>query len=284
MRLSIFFYKKLKDKYEIVHTHSMSLSLALKIVGIKFVKTIHIAKNNVGIFNSKGDQEIAISDEIYNERVDCFLKDKTKLNLIYNGVSNKFYSLYNESCNSKRIFLNNKIQLLVVASVNYRKGQDILLKALNNLNEVDLDKLEVNFLGEYDDVAQKWLKPYINDNIRKKIKFHGTVKPEPFYLTSNITILPSRLEGFPLTTIEAMLAGNLVIRSDVEGANQQINSETGYLFKNEGHLELSELLEKLINNTELIFEKAKKGREYAYENFTLDRMVDNVEDVYKKIN
>lgn len=281
--LIIFFSRRLKNKYDIVHAHSMSLGLGLKIAGVRFVKTIHISNHGVGILNAKGNQEIAVSDEIYAERIGYFQNDKSRLNLIYNGVSKKYYSLYDESYNSKRLFYNSKIQILVVASVDYRKGHDILLKALDHLSTENLDKLEVNFLGQYDQEAQEWLKPFITDRIKGKVAFHGVVNPEPFYSFSNITILPSRREGFGLTTVEGMLAGNLAIRSNVEGAKQQIHPETGYLFESEDHLGLSKILSFLVHNPDVIFDKALKGREYAYKHFTLDKMVDRVEEVYKKI-
>src|SRR5690606_24745056 len=122
-----YFLRKLKFKYDVVHTHSMSLGLALKISGIKFVKTIHTSNNAVGLLNVKGIQEIAISKEIYAERANCFLKDKSRLNLIYNGVPDLYYRLNEESYNAKKQFYMNKIQILVVGTVTFKKGQDVLL-------------------------------------------------------------------------------------------------------------------------------------------------------------
>jgi len=93
----------------------------------------------------------------------------------------------------------------------------------------------------------------------------------------------SRSESFSLVTIEGMLSGCCVVRSDTGGAKDQIvNNETGFIFPNEDSHSLKVILEQLIINNELRKQIAQNGRTYALNNFTSDIMVESTIKVYEK--
>lgn len=94
--------------------------------------------------------------------------------------------------------------------------------------------------------------------------------------------MPSWVEGFPLVTIEAMLSGNLCIRTDAEGAYEPImNGVTGYIFPKGDVGRLAQILKEIILNDELRASIAVHGRDYALSYFTSDIMAEHTLSVYK---
>ncbi len=65
----------------------------------------------------------------------------------------------------------------------------------------------------------------------KKIKFHGQVNNiEQVWATNQVLIQPSRLEGLPLSVVEAMLCSRAVLATDVAGHSELVvDKENGIL-------------------------------------------------------
>lgn len=284
-------YKKLNNlKIDIIHIHTPVLSFIPYFLREKFVKTIHIKNLSLSIFDKKATHEITISRETFIESKNKYNYNENEISLIFNGVNSKFSRLADDKeiqlIKDQFKFNNDKIIIGIVGSIQYRKGQDILLKAISKLSEELKDKVQIIILGEAEYKGDNvWIDDLIQStNLHNQIKKFPFQDPKPFYDMMDIFVLPSRLEGFPLVTLEAFLSNCCVIRSNVEGAYDQINDgETGFLFENENIDQLSKILEKLIIDEKLRKEVAKKGREFALANFTSDIMVEKTLQVYQKV-
>ena len=53
-----------REKYDIIHVHTPVLSFIPKILGYKFVTTVHSAKMNIGVLDRFPNHQIAISKEV----------------------------------------------------------------------------------------------------------------------------------------------------------------------------------------------------------------------------
>lgn len=173
----------------------------------------------------------------------------------------------------------------MVASIEKRKGHDILLKAIYHLSEELKSKIHVVFVGSSKDgKTNEWLQDLIKQYGEERVSCFPYQDPEAFYKIFDIFVLPSRLEGFPLVLIEAMLSGCCVLRSNTEGAYEQINSGVnGFIFENENVEQLTELLNTLIRDTSLMYKIAKAGKEKALKEFTSEVMAKKTLEVYKKV-
>lgn len=91
-------------------------------------------------------------------------------------------------------------------------------------------------------------------------------------------------ETFPVALIEALAAGLPVIGSRVGDIEYMIdNSKNGYLVEPENISQFKRLLLKIIQNAKLRGEMGKSSREKFLNEYTLEKMIINMEDVYRKV-
>lgn len=132
---------------------------------------------------------------------------------------------------------NNIIVVGVVANLSYLKAPDLLIEAfLIVRNQYQPGKkIILKWLG-----APAHADPYFQ-SIEQLVNRHGLAgeisflpaseQTAAFYASIDIFVLPSRMEGFPLTILEAMLFEKPVVAMDVGGIREVVNSETGYLVR-----------------------------------------------------
>lgn len=197
--------------------------------------------------------------------------------LIHNGID---IEKFNQKYQIPKQYHPNKIRLLFVGRIVPVKGLHILLKSINSLIKSDLDKIELYIIGT---------GPILEDlktlaiNI-PQIKFIGMIPHDdivPFYIHSNIFILPSLSEGMPFSLLEAMAARNACICTSVGDISMHFNDRKELIIINpNNHIELAAAIHCLINNTELREElglnaKAKITKEYQWSD-----VVDKLEKTY----
>lgn len=261
---------------DIIHIHRTMTSYIGKIskfiYKIPFIITYHRARlPKIYPFVCKADGAIAISNELYIEILNRYKYEEKQVIKIHNGISKKEFNLLGEK-------QENKIKkILYVGTLNKRKGIDILLEALWKVEE----KYQLLLVGSGD---EKWVKELINKfNLNTKVELLGYQNPKRFYSVADIFILPSREEGFPLCVLEAMFMKCAIIRSNVEGAEEQINKENGFLFENENIEELREKIKILLKDNELLKRFKEKAFDYATKNFTSEIMAEKTIKFYNKI-
>ena len=279
-----------KNNIDVIHIHTPALSFIPIILRRKFVKTVHIKDLALSFLDKKASHEIVISRETYDEAIRKFHYKENEITLIFNGVAESFAkTISNNDKNNFKETKNipkDKIIIGIVGSVQYRKGHDILLEAVSQLRNDLKNKVHLIILGEGSETEEIWLKDLIKKfNLESTISKFGFQDPKSYYDIMDIFVLPSRLEGFPLVAIEAMMSNCCVIRSDTEGAYDQIEpGVSGILFKNESIAELTKQLEFAINNEPERIKIAAVGREYALDNFTAEKMTEKTIAVYEKIS
>lgn len=284
--------KILFTKNHVIHIQSPYLSWAPHILKKKFVSTMHVTDIWPSKYYKNADQLIAISKETKAHAINNLNYKPENITIVHHGVSQRFINNFNkEEIRKLRNELgvpSDKIIITLVGSIEPRKGHDILLRAVHNLPKEEQNRLHIIFLGSdksQDGHNTKWLNEIISKtNLKSKISKFEYQSSEKFYKISDIFILPSWQEGFPLVTIEAMLAGCLCIRSDAEGAHEQIiNNETGFIFSKGDIDGLTKILSKVLNDDNLRVCISKKGHAFALNHFLSSIMAQNTMEVYKKL-
>ncbi len=276
-------------KYDAIHAESPYLSFIPWMVGKKFVSTMHVPDLENIFAYKNATRVIAISKETKDYCVSKFHYKEEEIDLVYHGVNDRFstpISLDEKSTLKLKLNIEpHEIVIGLVASIEKRKGHDILLSAIESL-EVEIRKrIKLVLIGSYKSGSNNWIESLINNSpVKEQIRWLQYQDPKPFYDIMDIFVLPSRLECFPLVSLEAMLSGCLVIRSNTEGAHEQIiDGHNGFLFENESTFELSSILEKILNNKELMYSLRNTSKIYASKKFTQKVMAENTLKVYKKL-
>lgn len=276
--------------YDIIHVESPYLTFIPYFLRKKFTSTFHVNDLFPCFYYKNATHLIAISNETKEFAMKNFKYRAEEISIINHGVSLQYASnLAKEEIISIKKIHNiptDKIVIGLVGSIERRKGHDILLKAVSKLPLQIKEKIHVVLVGSSKDgKTNDWLTNVItNTNSSKYTTWIEYCDCSKLYKIFDIFILPSRLEGFPVVVLEAMLSGCCVIRSNTEGAYEQINHGIdGFIFENESDEQLSEIIKYLVLYPQKITEVAKNGKEKALKLFTCERMAEDTVKVYNKI-
>ena len=264
--LSLIFSKIKGNIIHIVHSTPDDYT-RLNIVLEKYLIDRLIVKKTifVSICNFVKDELIRIRN-IYSDIV------------IYNGVSD---------FNDNKIINEDLFTILHIASINENKNQEILIESIYRLKNTYKyeKKIVVKFVGTIsDNNYYKHLLHLIEEyELRDTFFFIGSTNDiKSFLNSSDLLVLTSKIEGFPLVILEAFSASLPVISSNVGGINEQIDQNiNGYLYESNNHIELANYLIQLINNESLRKNIAINNRKKYLSNFTLDKMNNNYKLILK---
>lgn len=97
-------------------------------------------------------------------------------------------------------------------------------------------------------------------------------------------VLPSRLEGFPVTIAEAMLAGIPVIATDVGSVREAVvPGVTGWIVPPEDPAALAGAIRELLDDPERARAMGERARGIGEERFAIDATVDAYLDLYRRV-
>jgi len=100
----------------------------------------------------------------------------------------------------------------------------------------------------------------------------------------DIYCLPSLWEGFPIGIIEAMAMNKPVVASPVDGTKELIqHGKTGLLVEQGKPNELANALLLLSNDNTLSQTLSSSANNYVRENFGINRLVDEVQNLYHQL-
>lgn len=118
--------------------------------------------------------------------------------------------------------------------------------------------------------------------VQRRVDFIGETSKIPGLLAdSQIFVLTSKVEAFPISILEAMRAGLPVVASDVGGISEAIlDGETGFLIPSGDDRALSERLALLLQSPGLRAALGNNARRRYLGHFTADAMVTRTMDIY----
>jgi glycosyltransferase involved in cell wall biosynthesis len=232
---------------------------------------------------SEYDKQLAIKYKIAAEK---------KLEVIHNGVEvmpRKNAEFYAEKRGNK------KCKIVFVGRLSKPKDPELLLEAYFQLitdnqqpttnNQQLIIDTELLIVG--DGPKRKNLELRIkNYASESKIKLLGSLAREKVFEVlqqSDIFVLTSNWEGFPITILEAMSCGLPIIASDVGGVKEAVDEEVGYLIKRGDKEALKKALIELIENPELAKKKGENARKRVEQEFSLEKMLQETERMYNSI-
>jgi len=293
--LILFFYSFIylrKIKPDVVHSHSPDLgfvlSFACRVYKIPIINTCHgitfpdkhysLIKRKTEEFLLKyGGFKKIIAVDINS------LNDLRKLkinNVVYlpNGVDLDHF-------NKIRYKRNSKIIFLFVGRIEIDKGLMYLIHAIKKLKNTNKN-FEVWLVGV--GLNQDYFKKLvIRLNLTEYIKFLGKKSRDEtidcFY-KSDVFILPSLHEGFPLTLLEAWAAELPVVITNVGGISKICkNKENALIVPRKNPEAIAEAFKILIKNKTLREKIGKNGREEVKRKYNWESISKQIDNIYQGV-
>ncbi len=310
---------KLKDNYEYIHNFNsgfafnrVSIFIA-KMLGKKVITETSLVGDDDPLslgrfpdwkdyfkpkyiryrFYKMADRYVSKSEVI----TEIFEKSEIPMNKVveipYSVDTNLYKPLSRESKSEMRkklgLWPDGKI-ILFVGGINVRKGVHILLDAFISLEKKypDIKLLIVGPTYKYDkkyisDIKEK----IINLNLSGKVILteNNISNVHEYMQSSDIFTLPSRQEGFPISILEAMSSGLIVIGSDIpEIARAQItNGKDGFVFPVGNSQNLAEVFEIVLNNDSSNKKISEEARNKVISKWSTEIVDKSYKDLYSSI-
>lgn len=179
---------------------------------------------------------------------------------------------------------NNTI--LFLSRIVPKKGVHVLIEAFSYIiNKVRNVRLLI--AGQEDPIyVQKLRELVAKFRLGGFVHFLGSVsEEEKVKLLSSATLfcLPTLADYHPVALLEAQALGTPVVATNVGAISEVVvNGKTGILVEPGNVKQLAEALEMLLTDEEIRGRMSVSAREWA-KNFTLEKVVDKLEAVYKNV-
>jgi glycosyltransferase involved in cell wall biosynthesis len=175
--------------------------------------------------------------------------------------------------------IEKKYDYLFVGSFFEVKGIDLLYNSLLKLDPA-ITFCVVGKGEKYEPLFEALTKK--NPNITLKVDLsHNELRS--LYNQSKFLVLPSRSEGFPTVTIEAMYCGTPVITSDIPQFKEQVReNENGFCFPLAEPRKLDELLGNLMQISTSEYQRLQQGALTSFKDISLTSVCSQLLEIYRK--
>lgn len=286
--------------YDIVHIHAegpAAMCWIPKLFGKRVIVTIHgLDWQREKWNNGFGSKYIKFGEK-------CAVKFADEIIVLSEGVKKYFAEIYGR----KTVFIPNGVNrpakrepdeikklcglekdsyILFLGRLVPEKGLRYLVQAYKGL-ETD-KKLVLAGGGSDTDAFEKELKQSCKD-IKNRVIFTGFIQGkvlDELYSNCYLYVLPSDLEGMPLSLLEAMSYGNCCVISDIEECVSVIedeeDSQRAAVFKRGNALELRDKLQTLCDDEKLVKKYRAGASDFISGKYGWDNAVCRTLALYRK--
>lgn len=280
-------------KYDVVHFHAEGPCAILwvpKLFRKRCVATIHGLdwqrekwKNGFGSKYIKFGEKIAVkyADEIIvlSKGVqDYFWKMYSrKTSFIPNGVNRP--DIYAPQQIKAKYGLDKDSYILYLGRIVPEKGEHYLIEAFEKL-KTDKKLVIAGGASDTDEYMERLKKLAVGDG---RIVFTGFVQGrvlEELYSNAYVYVLPSDLEGMPLSLLEAMSYGNCCLVSDIAECTEVVEDKA-VAFKKSNVEDLREKLQLLCDDKNTVQKYKDEASDFICRKYNWDAVVEKTLDLYR---
>ena len=227
---------------------------------------------------NKANYVVTISNSLFKKYKP--LINPKKLRMIPNGIDPSSFL-----CREHEIFELDPYRFAIVGNLSEGKGQEELIRACIKLHEEGIDCFKLTVAGNDKTEYAEKLKAMVEQNKIRNIEFVGVVSnPEKLFQSVDITFMCSKSEAFGCVTVEAMMAGSLVIGARCAGTLDIIeDGVSGLLYLPGNTEELADKIKYCISHPDEARKVAKHGQNVALEEFTAEKNAEEINAQYSEI-
>jgi len=217
---------------------------------------------------------VAVSSAVKKSIIDETYAPEEKITIIHNGMDGKKVPKKDWG----KVDADEPLKALYIGRIEESKGLRELLEACRGLNSVAL-----NIVGD---------GPYLEElkalsrqlKMSQKVLFYGKLpfeKAIEMYACNDVFVLPTRrVEGLPMTLIEACFAGLPIIATDMGGNKDAVvDGFNGFLLTKLNIDVLRQKILDLAENKALAEKMGSNGKIKAEKEFELDNMISAYERI-----
>ena len=283
----------MKSDYDIIHYHALGPSLMAflpKIFKNKVVCTCHGLDwqrekwGKFAKFSLKLGEKMSVlfSDQLISvsKNIEEYFKDKYKKEAIYipNGVERKQKRRVNLI--QTKFGLESEEYLLFLARLVPEKGAHYLIEAFKGLDTNK--KLVIAGGNSHSREYINSLHLQVEEDQIENIIFTGFVEGEileELFSNAYMYILPSEIEGLPISLLEALAYGQCCVVSNIQ-ENIDVIEEAGVHFKSKSVSDLRKKLNYLIENNDILKSYKDNAEAFVLNKYNWDDITVQTERVY----
>jgi len=235
----------------------------------------------------KANKIIAVSEYTKRRIVMCYNVPPHKIEVIHNGWEKKIFKFSKEDiCEIKdkyNIDKDKPILLFVGRIDDKRKGLDLLFNAF----KITLSKIDVNLLVVGSGNQESFKHLLFSLGIEKNVIFTDYVDDQTlriFYSMCDIYVIPSKLEGFGLTILDAMAAGKPIVATKVGAIPEIIKDKDNGILVDINDIEgMSSAICTFLQDRMLALNIGVRNAIYVNEFFNWEKNANETEKVYYQL-
>lgn len=201
------------------------------------------------------------------------------LHVIHNGLSPTVYFPKEKAAARQRLGLdlNKKYALAIVGKLHLEhKNFTILNKAFQQITDPNIELILIGNKGN-------WTTPLPDNILFQGAIFDETIKSD-YLCAADLFIIPSLADNFPTVVLESLFCGTPVLGANIGGIPEMVIPEkTGRLFSPYDAMELTQKIEKLINDEALLAKMSRNCVAMSQARFTLKYQAKQYLEILQKI-
>ncbi len=205
--------------------------------------------------------------------------------VIPNGVDPEEFGLLSKSKARQKLKLQVDGKIIIfVGNLRQIKGVQYLIKAMNIIKQ-ECTKAQLLLVGDGEE--RESLESLVNTlKMKQCVSFIGAIPNEnvsDYLCASDIFVLPSLSEGFPITFLEAMACGLPIVATRVRGLLEIISEEkNGFLVEPRNSTQIAEKVIFILHNDRIHDQISRNNKKYAYY-YSWKRITGKLEEVYSQV-
>ncbi|MBQ9657574.1 MAG: glycosyltransferase family 4 protein [Clostridia bacterium] len=294
-----------KGNFDVIHAHDWLVAYAAKTIkestNTPIVATIHAteAGRNSGIHDEtqryindtewmltyEATEVIVNSNYMKNELQRLFGLPFEKINVVPNGVNLTAFSGVERDYEFRRRYaMDNEKIILFMGRLVYEKGIQHLIAAMPKILSGYHDtKLVIAGKGPMLDELKEEAR---NLGIENKVCFAGYMNGkdvQKLYKAADISVFPSTYEPFGIVALEAMLAENPIVVSDIGGLNEIVNHRENGMKSYAGNANsIADSILELLFDHQLCSNIVKKAKAKVRTEYNWNKIAQDTHFTYQK--
>lgn len=283
--------RALFGRYDVIHFHAegpAAMCFLPKLFGIRTVVTIHgldWQRSKWGGFASKylkfGEKTAArCADEIIvlSDAVRDYFKKEYGRNTVYipNGITQPDFEEIAEA--AEKYGLKKDRYILYLGRIVPEKGIHYLIESYSDM-KTDMPLVIAGGSSHSEEYFARLKRSAEGKNIIFTDFVQGRMLRE-LYSNAYLYVLPSDLEGMPISLLEAMSYSNCCLTSDIPECTQ-VCGENAVYFRKSSVADLKNKLEYLIKNSDTVLEYKSRAHDYIISKYSWDDVVNRTLALYR---